>query len=279
MLETTFQDSSVIHELTSDYINLKINVARNTTFAKDFEIHVFPTLMVIDKWGNALIRDTGYKSPKQLLNTIHKTRSKSRYLLESIDSILNQANPQTILSAIDSVKYYRDDYTAKNLAKKYLDTHKKEWGDPATLVLLKDYFSLDKKYLKFVSRNHKVFFAKFDSLRLKENIAFHVFLNSLKKDYRGRPVFEFKPLEPGFGQTIGNALRRVLLSSLEGFAITSVRIESVDHEFSTIWRNIKKFQLANNSVNCCFFTWTNANTRICSRSDTCSSSICDNRCR
>lgn len=46
--------------------------------------------------------------------------------------------------------------------------------------------------------------------------------------------FEFRPLEPGYGITIGNALRRILLSSLEGFAITSVRIEGVDHEFSTI---------------------------------------------
>ena len=46
--------------------------------------------------------------------------------------------------------------------------------------------------------------------------------------------FEFRPLEPGFGLTVGNALRRVLLSSLEGYAITSVKIEGVDHEFSTI---------------------------------------------
>jgi DNA-directed RNA polymerase subunit alpha len=46
--------------------------------------------------------------------------------------------------------------------------------------------------------------------------------------------FEFRPLEPGFGLTVGNALRRVLLSSLEGFAITSIRIEGVEHEFSTI---------------------------------------------
>jgi DNA-directed RNA polymerase subunit alpha len=51
-------------------------------------------------------------------------------------------------------------------------------------------------------------------------------------DYEGK--FEFRPLEPGYGLTVGNALRRVLLSSLEGFAITSVRIEGVDHEFSTI---------------------------------------------
>lgn len=46
--------------------------------------------------------------------------------------------------------------------------------------------------------------------------------------------FEFRPLEPGYGLTVGNALRRVLLSSLEGFALTSVKIEGVDHEFSTI---------------------------------------------
>jgi DNA-directed RNA polymerase, alpha subunit, bacterial and chloroplast-type len=46
--------------------------------------------------------------------------------------------------------------------------------------------------------------------------------------------FEFRPLEPGYGMTIGNALRRILLSSLEGFAITSIKIEGVDHEFSTI---------------------------------------------
>ena len=51
-------------------------------------------------------------------------------------------------------------------------------------------------------------------------------------DFEGK--FEFRPLEPGYGLTIGNALRRVLLSSLEGFAITSIRIEGVDHEFSTI---------------------------------------------
>ncbi len=46
--------------------------------------------------------------------------------------------------------------------------------------------------------------------------------------------FEFKPLEPGYGITIGNALRRILLSSLEGFAIASIKIQGVDHEFSTI---------------------------------------------
>ena len=51
-------------------------------------------------------------------------------------------------------------------------------------------------------------------------------------DFEG--FFEFKPLEPGFGQTIGNSLRRVLLSSLEGFAISAIRIAGVEHEFGTI---------------------------------------------
>lgn len=51
-------------------------------------------------------------------------------------------------------------------------------------------------------------------------------------DHFGR--FEFRPLEPGYGITVGNSLRRVLLSSLEGFAITSVKVEGVEHEFSSI---------------------------------------------
>ncbi len=51
-------------------------------------------------------------------------------------------------------------------------------------------------------------------------------------DFEG--TFEFRPLEPGYGVTIGNALRRVLLSSLEGYAINGVKIDGVDHEFSTI---------------------------------------------
>ncbi|WP_127131990.1 DNA-directed RNA polymerase subunit alpha [Pseudoflavitalea rhizosphaerae] len=56
----------------------------------------------------------------------------------------------------------------------------------------------------------------------------------LQKATEFEAQFEFRPLEPGFGVTIGNALRRVLLSSLEGFAITGIRIEGVDHEFATI---------------------------------------------
>ena len=46
--------------------------------------------------------------------------------------------------------------------------------------------------------------------------------------------FEFRPLEPGYGITVGNSLRRILLSSLEGFAIASIKIEGVDHEFTTL---------------------------------------------
>ena len=51
-------------------------------------------------------------------------------------------------------------------------------------------------------------------------------------DFEGK--FEFRPLEPGYGLTVGNALRRVMLSALEGYAITSVKFDGVDHEFSTI---------------------------------------------
>jgi DNA-directed RNA polymerase subunit alpha len=56
-------------------------------------------------------------------------------------------------------------------------------------------------------------------------------------DFEG--TFEFKPLEPGFGVTVGNALRRVLLSSLEGYAISGIKVSGVDHEFSTIKGVIK----------------------------------------
>ena len=57
-----------------------------------------------------------------------------------------------------------------------------------------------------------------------------VMLDSAKNEGQ----FEFRPLEPGYGLTVGNALRRVLLSSLEGFAITTIKITGVDHEFTTI---------------------------------------------
>ena len=47
-------------------------------------------------------------------------------------------------------------------------------------------------------------------------------------------IFEFRPLEPGYGITIGNALRRILISSLEGYAICSIKISGIEHEFATI---------------------------------------------
>ena len=55
-------------------------------------------------------------------------------------------------------------------------------------------------------------------------------------DFEGK--FEFRPLEPGYGLTVGNALRRVLLSALEGYAITSIRIDGVEHEFSSLIEKI-----------------------------------------
>src|SRR5580658_681137 len=57
---------------------------------------------------------------------------------------------------------------------------------------------------------------------------------ALQKNTDFEAQFEFRPLEPGYGVTIGNALRRVLLSSLEGFAITAIRIPGADHEFATL---------------------------------------------
>ena len=57
-----------------------------------------------------------------------------------------------------------------------------------------------------------------------------IMLNS--DDFNGE--FEFRPLEPGYGITIGNSLRRILLSSLEGFAISSIKIHGADHEFTTL---------------------------------------------
>lgn len=56
----------------------------------------------------------------------------------------------------------------------------------------------------------------------------------MRKETANYGLFEFSPLERGYGVTVGNAMRRILLSSLEGWAITSIRIPSVDHEFSTI---------------------------------------------
>lgn len=198
MEETTLKDSLVVQELNAEYVTLYINASRNKDFAKDFEIHVFPSMLVIDKWGNAILRDSGYKSSIQLITMIYKTRSKSRYLRQSIDSLMMDVNSENILATVDSIILYRDEYTAKNIAKRYLDANRKNWGNEVCMQLLSDYFSLDKKYLRYVSKNHQAFFIKFDSIELKENIAFHVFINSLKKDKRGRLKFDYKPLRRWF---------------------------------------------------------------------------------
>lgn len=58
-------------------------------------------------------------------------------------------------------------------------------------------------------------------------------------DFQGK--FEFRPLEPGYGITIGNALRRILLFTLEGFAITSIRIDGIDHEYSHYSRCVGRY--------------------------------------
>lgn len=192
------KDSFLIRELNAEYVNLFINAGRNKDFVTDFEVHVFPTYLVIDKWGNAVIRGSGFKTPAELLELIQRTRSKSRFLRLSIDSILMDANQQSILPIMDSVLLYRDEYTAKNVAKKYLDKNRKQWDTPECMTLLNDYFTLDKKYVKFVSKHHKFFFTKFDSIQLKENIAFHIFINSLKKSRNGRLKFDYKPLRKWF---------------------------------------------------------------------------------
>jgi len=198
MESTTFQDSLLIKELNHDYVSVSINATRHKEFTKEYEVHIFPTYMIMDKWGNAIIRGSGYKSPIQLLELIHRTRSQNRFLRQDIDSLARVLNDSNILSALDSIKLYRDGYTAKNLANQYLKRNKKKWGNRIGMALLNEYFTLDKKYVKYVSKNHKAFFILFDSIQLKENISFHVFLKSLKTDKRGRSRFDYKPLKKWF---------------------------------------------------------------------------------
>jgi len=198
MLDSTFTDNKVISELSSDYENVAIDASRKKRFVEDYQIHIFPTMLVMDWQGTVLIRAKGYKTPEDLLKTIEKTRSQSRYLRQSLDTLLLSATRENILETIDSVKYFRDDYAATNLAKKYLDRKKTDWRDPVSMELIKDYFTLDKKYLRFISKYHFKFYERFDSLQIKENIAFHVFINSLKTDKRGRAKFEYKPVRKWF---------------------------------------------------------------------------------
>ena len=198
MLDSTFLDPLVIHELTADYETVAINGSRKKRFTKDYHVHAYPTVFIMDKNGDVIIRSKGYKDVNDLLSTISKTRSNSRYLKQSLDTLSFTANRGNILSMIDSVEYYRDDYEAKNLAKMYLDKKGTDWRDPESMYLIKEYFYLDKKYLKFLSKYHFKFFEIFDSIPIKENLAFNIFLNSLDTDKKGRAKFEYKPVRKWF---------------------------------------------------------------------------------
>jgi len=152
MLDTTFVDSRVVHELVSDYENVAIDASRKKKFVTEYDIHIFPTMLVMDWTGKVILRSKGYKNNEEFLKTIAKTRSNSRFLRQSIDSLLLTTNASNVLQVLDSIKYYRDDYAAKNLAKKYLDRKKTDWRHPNNMYLIKEYFTLDKKYLKFISK-------------------------------------------------------------------------------------------------------------------------------
>ncbi len=198
MYESTFQDPKIINEIESYYVPVHINAARNTSFAKDFDIHLFPTYLILNQHGHVLIRDLEYKDTDGMLRLLNRAKSGSHYLRENIDSLISVLDDTNILQTIDSIRHYRGEYSAKNLAVGYLETHKKEWSSDVCMKIMSEYFTVAPKYMKFVSKNHKYFFAKFDSLRIKENIAFHVFVNTMKSDARGRPVFDFKRLKRWF---------------------------------------------------------------------------------
>ena len=197
MLDSTFVDPTVVSELSADYENVAIDASRKRRFVQDYQIHFFPTLLVMDFNGDVIVRSKGHKDPKELLKTLAKTRSNSRYLRDNIEALNQQADNDNILAMMDSVRFYRDDYEAKNLAKNYLDKKQTDWRDPASMYLIKEYFQLDKKYLKFISKYHFKFFETYDSLSIKEDIAFHVYLNSLDTR-KGRARFNYKPVKKWF---------------------------------------------------------------------------------
>ncbi len=205
---TSFRDSSIVKELNDNYINLSINSARSRTFSEEFEVHVFPTIMILDKYENSFLRFVGYKTVKELNTILNKTKSPSRYLRQNLDSLVLTLDERNVLSVIDSIEFYKDSYSAKNLVKKYLD-RRKDWSDSVSMYLINDNFSLDKKYLKYISKHHKAFSESFDSLSIRENIAFHIFINSLKKDTRGRPVFNFKPVKRWFRKYKMNGVEKM----------------------------------------------------------------------
>lgn len=198
MLDSTFIDPTVTHTLSRDYESAAVDAGRKKKFVQEYEIHIFPTMLVMDWDGSVILRGKGHKTPEELLNFLERTKSDSRYLKESLVNLVSRVDRNTIIETIDSVRYYRDDHAAKNLAKMYLDKESTDWRDPVSMSLIKDNFELDKDYLKFISKYHFKFFEIFDSISIKENIAFHVFINSVKMDSRGRAKFEYKPVRKWF---------------------------------------------------------------------------------
>lgn len=198
MLDSTFVDKKVVNEISSDYEAVAINAMRKKKFAEEYQVYIFPTLFVTDMNGTVIIRSKGEKDPTELLQTLAKTRSNSRFLKQSLDSIVLTVDQNNILESLDSIRYYKDDFAAKNLAKRYLDRKGTNWSEPVNMLLIRDYFTMDKDYLKFISKYHFKFFEVFDSLQIKENIAFHIFINSIKTNGRGRPEFNYKPVKKWF---------------------------------------------------------------------------------
>jgi len=198
MLDSTFIHPDVINAISNDYEAVAINGSKKKQFVQEYDIHIFPTTLVLDQEGTVIIRGRGKKDPDQLLEFIERTKSNSRYLRQSLDTILHRTSKNNILATIDSIKLYRDDYAAMNLARKYLERKDTDWRDLESMTLIKDHFQLDKDYLKFISKYHFKFFEVFDSISIKENIAFHVFINSLKTDSRGRAKFDYKPVTKWF---------------------------------------------------------------------------------
>lgn len=198
MMDSTFMDEKVISELKADYETVAIDASRKKWFVEEYQVHIYPTLFVMDWQGQVLIRSKSFKTPDELLATLAKTRSNSRYLRQNLDSLASMTDRYNILDVMDSVRYYKDDFEAKNLAKRYLDKKSTDWRDDESMELIKDYFYLDKNYLRFISKYHFKFYEKYDSLSIKENIAFHIYLKSLKADRKGRTKFNYKPVMKWF---------------------------------------------------------------------------------
>ncbi|MDA8692845.1 thioredoxin family protein, partial [Saprospiraceae bacterium] len=103
MFETTFMDSTIIHEIESDYVPVAIDASRKTSFAKEYDITIFPAYVLFDQDGNILFRELHYKNTKELMKTLSKTKSNSRYLRENIDSLVLSLNKNNVLQTLDSI--------------------------------------------------------------------------------------------------------------------------------------------------------------------------------